>query len=65
VADPSDGNLSSRERRVIFRAVVEAQDKGSGVAESRELVARRFGVSVATVKSIETEGLIEEWLDLC
>jgi hypothetical protein len=28
-------------------------------------VAKRYGISLARVKSIEKEGLIEEWLDLC
>jgi hypothetical protein len=41
--------------------VVEAQDKGSGVAESRELVARRFGVTEAAVKRVEQEGIDEQW----
>jgi hypothetical protein len=28
-------------------------------------VAKRYGISLAGVKSIEKEGLIEDWLDLC
>ena len=49
------------ERRVIFAAVVAAQDDGLAVAASRDLVASRHGVSPAQVKAIETEGLDRKW----
>jgi hypothetical protein len=60
-----DGLLRDTERMKIFQAVVQAQDEGVGLMDSRDLVAKKFGVSVDRVKSIEKEGLIHEWLDLC
>lgn len=48
-------------RRAIFRAVVEAQDGGQPVAESRSAVAERFAVTGDQVKAIEMEGLDHGW----
>ena len=48
-------------RREVFRALVEAQDQGAGVARSRTLVAERFGLSQEQVRDIEREGLQAEW----
>jgi hypothetical protein len=49
------------QRRAIFRAVLEAQDAGMSVPQSRADVARRFAVSEQSVKEIETEGLDHQW----
>jgi hypothetical protein len=48
-------------RRAIFRAVVEAQDRGLTVDASRAEVVRRFEVTEDQVKAIEREGLEKEW----
>jgi hypothetical protein len=48
-------------RMEIFQALVETQDQDVGVAQSRKLVADRFGVSESQVKRIEQEGLDNEW----
>jgi hypothetical protein len=48
-------------RREVFRALVEAQDQGAGVARSRTLIAERFGLSEKQVRDIEQEGLQAEW----
>ena len=48
-------------RREIFAALVEEQDREVSVAESREAVAERFGVSVAQVRDIEREGIDNGW----
>jgi hypothetical protein len=58
-----DGHLKLSERREVFKAVVEAQDLGTSLQASRELVAKRFGISEEQVRSIEKEGLEEEWLE--
>ncbi len=47
-------------RRAIFQAVVEAQERVS-VAQSRNEVARRFGVNEGQVRQIEREGLDNSW----
>jgi hypothetical protein len=48
-------------RREIFLALVEAQDGGTAVAESRAAVAERFGVTEQVVKQVEREGLDSGW----
>ncbi len=54
-------SLTEARRQEIFRALVEAQDGGASVAESRKLVAQHFGVSEQEVRSVEREGLDNEW----
>jgi hypothetical protein len=53
--------LPEDRRREVFLALVEAQDKDLGVPQSREAVARRFGLSVEDVRQIEREGLDASW----
>jgi hypothetical protein len=53
--------IPAEQRRVIFAALVAAQDDGLGVAAARDLVASRYGVSVEQVKAIEAEGLAGGW----
>jgi len=48
-------------KQAIFLALVEAQDHEQSVAESRKLVARRFGISESQLRQIEQEGLNEQW----
>ena len=48
-------------RKELFLALVEAQDGGASVPQSRKLVAERFGVSEQEVRSVEREGLEHEW----
>ena len=60
--EPDNGlAIAEGRRREIFAALVEAQDRKVPVAQSREDVARRFGVSVAQVRAIEREGLDNAW----
>ncbi len=53
--------LPEERRQEIFRAVVEAQDGGASVVESRKQVVKRFGVTERELRQIETEGLDNEW----
>jgi DNA-directed RNA polymerase sigma subunit (sigma70/sigma32) len=48
-------------RKEIFLALVEAQDQGMRVAESFDVVARRFGISKTQIRQIEQEGLDQQW----
>ena len=48
-------------RQEIFLALVEAQDQGSDVPQSRQLIAARFGLSEEEVRRIEREGLDAQW----
>ncbi len=55
------GLIPEDRRREIFLALVEAQDHEMGVAESRRLVAGRFGVTEDQVRQVEREGLERLW----
>jgi hypothetical protein len=57
VTDPLPDDL----RRIIFAALVAAQDEGLAVAASRDQVADRYGVSPEQVRAIEREGLDGGW----
>jgi hypothetical protein len=48
-------------RKEIFLALVEAQDGGASVAESKQVIAQRFGLSDQEVRAIEREGLDNGW----
>ena len=48
-------------RQTIFRSLIEAQDAGQSVAESRKAMAAQYGVSEDVVKEIEREGIEEQW----
>jgi DNA-directed RNA polymerase sigma subunit (sigma70/sigma32) len=53
--------LSEARRKEIFLALVDAQDHELGVAQSRTLIAERFGLSEEQVRQIEREGLNSQW----
>lgn len=61
VPPPNDSPLPVEQRQTIFLALVEVQDSGQGVAAARAEISRRFEVSEAQVRAIETEGLDEQW----
>jgi len=53
--------LPEDRRKEIFRALVEAQDQGVKVEESRKRVAEQFELAEAQVRQIESEGLDAVW----
>ena len=53
--------LADGRRQEIFLALVEAQDAGASVEESRKLIAGRFGVTTEQIRRIEQEGLENGW----
>ncbi len=53
--------LAEPERRAIFLALVQAQDGGASVADSRKLIGKLFVVSEQTVRRVEREGLDHAW----
>ena len=54
-------NLSEPVRKEIFSALVEAQDQEMSVTESHREIARRFGISDEVLRTIEREGLDNNW----
>jgi hypothetical protein len=59
--DNSNEPLSEDRRKELFLALVDAQDHEMSVAESRKLMAQRFGVDESQVRQIEREGMELEW----
>jgi hypothetical protein len=53
--------LLEERRKEIFLALVDAQDHEMSVAQSRKLIAERFGVDESQVRDIEREGLDNQW----
>ena len=56
-----DKSLSEEQRREVFLALVDAQDHDMDVAQSRQHIAARYGVSEEQVPHIEREGLDNGW----
>ena len=54
-------SLTEEARREVFAALVEAQDLGDSVQESRATIARRFNLTEQDVRMIEREGLDALW----
>ena len=54
-------HLPEPQRQDLFRALVEAQDGGMSVQESRRYVAERFGVTEGQVRQVEREGMDNDW----
>jgi len=53
---------SESRRKEIFQALVEVQDTGSmSVADSRKVIAERFGITESQLREIEHEGLDQQW----
>jgi hypothetical protein len=57
----ADKTLSMAERMKVFQALVDAQDRGMPVAQSRKTIAERFGIGEEQVRRIEQEGLEGNW----
>jgi hypothetical protein len=53
--------LSEERRRVVFAALVAAQDQGLNVTDSREKVAAEHQLALKELLQIEKEGLNEQW----
>jgi hypothetical protein len=60
VSEPAD-EIPLEQRQLIFKAIVEAQDGGQSVADSRAAAARQFSISEDQVKEIEREGMDNQW----
>jgi hypothetical protein len=57
----SEERLPIERRREAFQALVELQDSDVPVAQSRKIIAERFGLSDAEVWQVEREGLDNNW----
>ena len=59
--DKGSEHLSEDGRKEVFLALVDAQDHEMDVAQSRRLVAQRFGIAEGQVRQIEREGMERQW----
>jgi hypothetical protein len=59
--DKSEERISEYRRKQIFLDLVDAQDHGLGVLQSRTLIAKRFGLTEGQIRRIEQEGLDRQW----
>jgi hypothetical protein len=57
----TDQCLHEEDRKRAFLALVQMQDQGSTVEESRTHVACQFGIATEDVRGIEREGITKEW----
>lgn len=48
-------------RKELFRALVDTQDQGMSVAESRRQIAVQFQTDIDEVRTIEQEGIEKQW----
>ena len=53
--------LTVKQRKSIFHALVETQDTGIPVAESKKKVAAKFRLTREQLDLIEKEGLDKDW----
>jgi hypothetical protein len=49
------------DRRVIYSALVDARDQLMAAAQAHSAISQWFGVSADQVRSIEQEGVANEW----
>jgi hypothetical protein len=61
VNSEAEQQLGEPERKAIFLALVEAQDGGDNVLQSRKAIAARFKISDSLVRRIEREGIDSHW----
>jgi crotonobetainyl-CoA:carnitine CoA-transferase CaiB-like acyl-CoA transferase len=53
--------LTLDRRKEIFRDLVQTQDVVSNVPRSRQMVAKKFGITEGQLKQIEDEGIERQW----
>ena len=61
IQDNCQEQISEDQRKEVFLALVDAQDHKLDVAESRRLIAQRFGLSESLIRQIEREGIDSQW----
>jgi hypothetical protein len=61
IQEKEHDQLSEARRKEIFFALVNAQDHGMNVAQSRTFIVQRFKVSKSRAGQIEREGLDKKW----
>jgi len=50
-----------KKRQEVFEALVELQDGGMSLDQSRQAICKRYSLTGDELKGIEREGITEEW----
>ena len=53
--------LTDDQRKEVFRIIVETQDQGMSVADSRRHVASEYSLSETEIRDIELAGIEGKW----
>lgn len=53
--------LTDEQRKEVFRVIVETQDQGMSVADSRRQVASDYSLSEGEIRDIERAGIEGKW----
>jgi predicted transcriptional regulator len=53
--------LTVKQRQSIFQALVQTQDAGTSVPESKRMVAAQYHITREQLDMIEKEGLEKDW----
>jgi len=53
--------VSEDRRKEVFRAIVETQDSGTSVKDSRAHIASRFNLTPRKVLEAERDGIAAKW----
>jgi hypothetical protein len=61
MSEPGRTPLPEYDRRRVFKALVDAQDRKVPVDRSRALIAARFGIHESQIPAIELEGIDGNW----
>jgi hypothetical protein len=61
VTSMASKTLTVKQRKSIFHALVETQDQGIAVVESKKKVAAEYHISREQLDLIEKEGLDKDW----
>jgi hypothetical protein len=59
--EPIADRMNDNREKEIFRRIVQLQDEGVSVTESREQIANDLSMTVEQIKEIERKGLEEVW----
>lgn len=63
-AEPGQSSLklsTTEDRKKVFHALVQLQDQGESVANSRSRVSAQFQISPEELADIEREGITMSW----
>ena len=53
--------LTKEQRQHIFFKIVEQQDAGTAIEQSRQRVSEEFQITIKQVVTIEQQGRLDQW----